>query len=311
LELAIAQLKHFLHVVDSGSFRAAAQRAHRSQPALSLSIKELEQRLGCPLFERTKPPHLTPIAQEFLPIVRELVATYDRSCESLARLASGDAGSVSVASVMTATTHWLSDLVPEFTRQHPRISVSLVDDNSTNIERMVAAGAIDFGICSQITQNVQFAFEPLARDVFGVVCRSDHPLAALRRMDWSRLEGAPLIGTSTHRSLCEHLHAAALRQPSIYVENMSALLALLARGTHVTVLPALAVPPYATGLSFVQLENPREERELGILTLKGRIPRPPAAAMMAMVRARAAQHRSISRIPEKRAPRKRQVRAAS
>lgn len=294
MEIAIAQLKHFLHVVDSGSFRAAAQRAHRSQPALSLSIKELEQRLGHPLFERTKPPHLTPVAQDFLPIVRDLVSAYDRACDSLARLASGDAGSVSVASVMTATTHWLSGIVPEFTREHPQVSVHLADDNSTNIEKMVAAGTIDFGICSQVTFSPQFAFEPLARDVFGVVCRSDHPLARHRRMDWSALEGQPLIGTTTHRALGEHPHAAALRQPSIYVENMSALLALLARGTHVTVLPALAVPPYATGLSFVPLENPREERELGILTLAGRVPRPPAAAMLAMVRSRALAHQAAS-----------------
>ena len=85
-----------------------------------------------------------------------------------------------------------------------------------------------------------------------------------------------------------------LKHPAVYVENMPALFALLARGTHATVLPALAVPPYATGLSFVRLENPREERELGILTVQGRVPRPPAAAMMEMVRDRAKSSSSMS-----------------
>ena len=289
MELAITQLKNFLHVVDSGSFRGAAQRAHRSQPALSLSIKELEQRLGHPLFERTKPPQLTPLAQDFLPIMRDLIHVYDRACESLTRLASGDAGSVSVASVMTATTHWLSEVVPEFTQSHPGVKVKIVDDNSANIQKMVSAGAIDFGICSQASPAPHLAFEPLARDVFGVVCRSDHPLAKRRHIVWSALEGMPLVGTFTHLSLSEHSHAALLRRPAIHVDNMSALLSLLARGTHITVLPALAVPPYATSLSFVRLENPKVERELGVLTLKGRVPRPPAASMLAMLRIRARQ----------------------
>jgi DNA-binding transcriptional LysR family regulator len=304
LELAIAQLKHFLNVVDCGSFREAAARAHRSQPALSLSIKELEQRLGQRLFQRTKPPQLTPIAQDFLPVVRDLVAAYDRACESLARLAGGQSGSLSVASVMTATTNWLSEIVPEFTRKYPAVSVRVVDDNSANIEKMVAAGSIDFGICSQVTENALFAFEPLARDAFGLVCRNDHPLARRRRVQWDALQGQPLVGTTTHRSLDLRAHAVPLAHPAIYVENISAVLALLARGTHITVLPALAVPPYATGLTFVRLVNPTAERELGILTLRGGAPRPPAAAMLAMLRARAKTQGTPTHVGAKRAARR-------
>jgi DNA-binding transcriptional LysR family regulator len=298
VELSVAQLRHFLHVVDTGSFRAAAERAHRSQPALSLSIKDLEHRLGQPLFQRTKPAQLTPFAQDCLPFVRDFVAAHERACESLGRLASGESGSVSVASVMTATTHWLSDVVPEFARIHPDVSVRLVDENSTNIEKLVAAGTIDFGVCSQVsTGTEQFVFEPLARDAFGLVCRHDHALARRRSIDWDALVGQALVGTTTHRSLAAYAQAAPLQQPAMYVENMSALLALLDRGNHITVLPALAVPPYATGLTFVRLKNPTVERELGILSLRGRVPRPPAAAMMDMVRARAAH---VSKIAPRR-----------
>ena len=51
-DLSITHYRHFLLVAELRSFRAAAARAFRSQPALSLSIREMEQRLGQPLFER-------------------------------------------------------------------------------------------------------------------------------------------------------------------------------------------------------------------------------------------------------------------
>jgi len=286
MDLSIAQLRNFLHVVDMGSFRGAAERAHRSQPALSLSIKELETRFGQPLFERSTPTHLTPLAIACVPIVRDLVEHYDRVCESLGRLANGQTGSLSVASVMTATTHWLSELVPEFVKKFPDVSIRLVDDNSANIEKLVLANSIDFGICSRVTDDDRLAFESLSHDVFGLVCRHDHPLAKRATIDWKALEGLPLVGTTTHLSLRGHAQAAPLQRPAMYVENMTALLSLLDRGQCLTVLPALAVPPYATGLAFVPLRNPTIKREIGILSMRGRAFAPPAATMRAMLQSR-------------------------
>jgi DNA-binding transcriptional LysR family regulator len=286
MELSITQLRNFLHVVDIGSFRGAAERAHRSQPALSLSIKELELRLGQPLFERSTPTHLTPLALDCVPIVRDLVEHYDQACESLGRLASGRTGSLSVASVMTATTHWLSELVPEFVRKYPDVSIRLVDDNSANIEKLVLANSIDFGICSRLGDDDRLVFEPLNHDVFGLVCRHDHPLGRRTAIEWKSLDGLPLVGTTTHRSLRGHAQAAPLQRPAMYVENMTALLSLVDRGQSVTVLPALAVPPYATGLAFVPLKNPTIERVIGILSIRGRVLSPPAATLRAMLRSR-------------------------
>ena len=286
MDLSITQLRNFLHVVDVGSFRGAAERAHRSQPALSLSIKELEARFGHPLFERSTPTHLTPLAHDCVPIVRDLVEHYDRVCESLGRLANGQTGSLSVASVMTATTHWLSELVPEFVRKYPDVTIRMVDDNSANIEKLVLAKSIDFGICSRVNDDNRLAFEPLNHDVFGLVCRHDHALAGRATIDWKALEGLPLVGTTTHRSLRGHPQAAPLQHPAMYVENMTALLSLLNRGQSVTVLPALAVPPYANGLAFVPLKNPTIKRELGILSMKDKVFLPPAAIMLAMIKNR-------------------------
>jgi DNA-binding transcriptional LysR family regulator len=53
LDLRLAQLRHFLLVVETKNYRTAARRAFKSQPAFSQSIRQLEARLGQPLFEKT------------------------------------------------------------------------------------------------------------------------------------------------------------------------------------------------------------------------------------------------------------------
>ena len=78
-DLSITHYRHFLLVAELRSFRAAAARAFRSQPALSLSIREMEQRLGQPLFERGNRNTLTRFGQDCLPLARELVEHHDLS----------------------------------------------------------------------------------------------------------------------------------------------------------------------------------------------------------------------------------------
>lgn len=65
--MKLQQLRHFLCVVEERGFRAAADRANRSQAALSASIKELEKILGQRLFEGGNKATLTPFGETCLP----------------------------------------------------------------------------------------------------------------------------------------------------------------------------------------------------------------------------------------------------
>lgn len=129
-ELSIAHYRHFLLVAELRSFRAAAARAFRSQPALSLSIREMEQRLGQPLFERGNGNALTRFGQDCLPLARELVEHHDRVAGTLAGLASNEAGTLTMASVATVATHWLPELVAAYRERFPAVALRLFDDNS-------------------------------------------------------------------------------------------------------------------------------------------------------------------------------------
>ena len=76
MSIKLQQLKHFVFVVEEGGFRTAANRANRSQAALSTSIKELEKILGQPLFETGNKSTLTPFGEICLPKIIQFLNVY-------------------------------------------------------------------------------------------------------------------------------------------------------------------------------------------------------------------------------------------
>lgn len=283
IELTVTHYRHFLLVAELRSFGLAAAHAHRSQPALSLSIKEMEQRLGQALFERGTPVSLTEFGRACLPMARELVAHHERVTAALGGMASNEAGTLRLASVATVATHLLPDLVARYQDRYPGVRVQLYDDNSEGVERMVLAEQVELGVCSQVLHDRRLHYEPVLRDAFGLVCRADHPLAGRKSVTWAQIESLPLIGTVAHRQLAGYPAAAFMHDRAVFVSNMMSMLAMLERGVGVTVLARLGVPP-GSSLAFVPLREPRIERELGLVWLKGRTLSPSAAHMAQLLR---------------------------
>ncbi|MDX1319946.1 MAG: LysR family transcriptional regulator, partial [Oceanospirillum sp.] len=113
-ELKIAQLRHFVWVAELKGFHAAAEKAHRTQPAISLSIRDLETKLGESLFEKrnakTAKTELTPFGQYFLPKAKELITHHDRVAEDMTLLAEHRTGHLRIASIPSIATRILPEL---------------------------------------------------------------------------------------------------------------------------------------------------------------------------------------------------------
>lgn len=283
-DLSAAQLRAFLLVVDHGSYRAAAGRAFRSQPAISLAIRQLESRLGGVLFEPDARVRLTPFGERCVPLARELLGQHERLVESMRRLARPDQGSLAIAVLPSVASQWLPDLLNAFGARHPNVSVRVLDDNSRNIQAQVASGQVDFGICSLSDTVTDLATTALVRDDFGLVCRRDHPVA--RRggpLQWRSLRGVDVLGNLTHALLAGTPAARYVESPRTFVSNMTSLVAMLERGLGVSPLPALAFPRTPGSLVFLPLVAPRVERTIGIVKPRGRSLAPVAAAMEAVV----------------------------
>jgi DNA-binding transcriptional LysR family regulator len=286
LDLRLSQLRHFLLIVETRSFRAASRRAFRSQPALSQSIRQLESRLGQPLFEKRSRTTLTPFGASCLPLIREMVAHIERSTASMLHVAQRSGGRVAIAILPSVATQWLPSLLKTFVHAHPGVEVKVLAEDSRNVHRLVAQGEVDFGVSSLHEPDPNLQFMPLIEDRFGLLCRSDHPLAASpRALPWDALRGQPILGNVMHPQLADTRAWDFVAQPEIYVTNLPTLLALVENGLGVTAIPALACPRNLGSLAFIPLARPTRARTIGIMALAGRSLLPAADAMIALLKA--------------------------
>ena len=281
--MKIQQLRHFLFVVEEGGFRAAADRANRSQAALSASIKELEKTLGQRLFEVGNKALLTPFGETCLPKIEQFLSVYQALEDDLKASASGEKGKIRIASVPSLVTKLLPSVLVEYSKKYPDIEIVLIDDNSVGVANRLLAGEIDLalGNCTSIDQtNIDFTL--LISDPIGVVCLQsnelNNQLNQSHGLTWQQLMAQPFIYNGTCR-LLENTPAEALNRRARYtVENITSLFSLLRNNLGITTLPKLAFPANEPELVWIDLVDPSLNRQIGIFKLADKSISPPAQA---------------------------------
>lgn len=273
-DLKIVQLRHFVWVYELQGFHAAAEKAHRTQPAISLSIRDLEGKLGQALFEkrnaRAARPELTPFGVQFMAYAKELIAHHDRVIKDMSLIAQHKSGHLRIASVPSIASRLLPDILTRFIGDATDLHVSLFDDSSEVVLAMVENQQVDFGIASLWEAESDIRFIPIWEDSIGVVCRSDHRLADEVELSWQQLRGERLIANGTSRLLAGTAAEELVVDAQFYMSNMISLLAMLEAGMGITTLPRFAFPPEHSQLLFIPLSEPLVVRDIGIVCLANR-----------------------------------------
>ncbi|WP_321795929.1 LysR family transcriptional regulator [Caballeronia sp. J97] len=277
-DVKITQLRHFVAVIEHRSFKAAAAAVFRSQPALSLSIKELESALGAPLFEKGSHASPTPFGAMLYGEARKLVEHYERVIVSAVDVVRARHGRVRVAAVPSIAHEMLPRAISRYALRHPGIELHVEDGTAAYIYDRVRSGAIDFGIAGEPEGEPELNFTPLLSDVMCVVVKAGHPLFRHRKIKWKDLSGYQLIGNGTMRGLPGAL-LDAIGKPDIFIANTTALLSAVEGDVGLTVLPYLAQQRHRETLRFIPLDEPHVERKLGFVEPIGRSLSPAALAL--------------------------------
>nr|WP_269137724.1 LysR family transcriptional regulator [Pseudomonas sp. MMS21 TM103] len=267
-------MRHFVWVHELQGFHAAAEKAHRTQPAISLSIRDLEGKLGQALFEkrnaRAARPELTPFGVQFMAYAKELIAHHDRVIKDMSLIAQHKSGHLRIASVPSIASRLLPDILTRFIGDATDLHVSLFDDSSEVVLAMVENQQVDFGIASLWEAESDIRFIPIWEDSIGVVCRSDHRLADEVELSWQQLRGERLIANGTSRLLADTAAEELVVDAQFYMSNMISLLAMLEAGMGITTLPRFAFPLEHSQLRFIPLSEPLVVRDIGIVCLANR-----------------------------------------
>ncbi|NKF23220.1 LysR family transcriptional regulator [Solimonas marina] len=266
------QLRAFTVVAQSLSFVRAGEALHMSQPALSLSIRSLEEALGGALFTRTtRQVRLTPEGAALLPIAQRLLADWDNASEQLRQRFALQRGHVSAAAMPSFAGNVLPQLMLEYRRRHPGIQFAIHDVIHEDVLEMVASGRVEIGFGFQPETQHPLHFDALFRDRFIAVVSRKSTLARYKRVNWSQLMTGGFIALqrpSTVRTTLEK----ALRGHGIEFDiayechQLATVGQMVAAGLGVSAVPALCARQMsALGAQCLPLTAPIIERSVGLI----------------------------------------------
>jgi LysR family transcriptional regulator, carnitine catabolism transcriptional activator len=276
-DISIKQLRAFIAVAASQNFSQAAIKLHVSPSALSLSIQELENRLGLRLFDRsTRSVALTKTGATFLPVADRLVLDFARAIDDLIALPAQERGRIVVGAAASVITIILGKAIADLYKLNNRIDVRLIEDTTQTLTGRVMRREFDFGITTLWTKIDSLIAVPFLDDRLGIIATPHHPLVKGKSsIQWKDLRDHNLVTLTAGAGLRARMELDAkvsgiLGQPSHEVSSVSALYTLVRSGVGVAVIPALtALDLDPRFFVFRPLVNPVSWRNLFFVRARG------------------------------------------
>ena len=217
--VSLRQLRLFVEAARQQSFARAAQALHVTQPAVSMQIRELEDAVGLPLFERSgRSVRLTTTGEYFLVYARRIFATLKEAEDTIARLRGLKGGRVVIGMVGTAE-HFLPRLLARFRSEHPAVETRLQVGNREQLVRALHGNEVDLAVMGRAPRELAARAEPFAAHPLAVIAAADHPLAGRRNLAPAAIGNEPFIvreaGSGTRAAMEEFFEAHQLAPPAI------------------------------------------------------------------------------------------------
>jgi DNA-binding transcriptional LysR family regulator len=175
----LLQLEHFLAVVEERTFTRAAERVCRTQPAVSQSIKKLEEEIGAPLFARDlHDVSLTEAGKVLVDHARRMVRARDEAMRELGALKNLKTGTLTIAAHESAAVYLLPAPLRAYLNRFPEIKVGIYRSRLAEIPRQVMDREIHVGFVKDEPGFHELKWVEVHSDEMVLVASPRHPLAA-------------------------------------------------------------------------------------------------------------------------------------
>jgi len=244
--MELSELQAFLAVVEEGSFSRAAQRLHRTQPAVSQTIRKLEDDLGEPLFDRSsRHGHLTDAGMVLCDYAEKLLNLRGEVRTALADLRNAERGKLSIAA-NEFTSLYLLPLLHEFRRASPMVRISVTRSLASRVPEAVLNHSVEFGMLSFEPEDPALRSVVVATDELAFIVHPRHPLAAARKAGIRELGAQSFVAhhvPSPHRAkvlAAFKRHKTPLNM-DVELPTLEAIRKFVAMGNGVALVPAVCV----------------------------------------------------------------------
>lgn len=243
----LVDLRLFLHIAESGSITAGAERSGLALASASARVKGMEEMLGVALVERKRRGvALTPAGHTLLHHARTIQNQIEAMAGDLGEHADGLRARVRLLANTAAATQFLPDLLSAFLVANPRIDVDLEEHPSHLIAEKLANGYADLGIAASWADLSNLEQRPFCTDRLAIIAaRSSRFAAGVRSIRFEDVVAEPFIGLSTGNALQEHIirraaHLGRHLNFRVRVTTLEAVSQLVSNNVGIAIVPDVA-----------------------------------------------------------------------
>jgi DNA-binding transcriptional LysR family regulator len=194
--MELRHLRYFVTAAEELNLSRAASRLRISQPPLSRQIRNLEEEVGAPLFDRSKHRlQLTPAGKAFLEQARQILTQAEHAVRMAKSVSQGKSGQLTLAFLSPLGGVFLPAAVRMFRQKFPQVEVTIIEMVPGEQIKALFDGQIDIGIVARDEARFEkaLALEPLGEVGMVAALPPEHALTKLRKVPLQRLAGEPLV----------------------------------------------------------------------------------------------------------------------
>jgi DNA-binding transcriptional LysR family regulator len=277
--MELRHLRYFVAVAGEENVSRAALKLHISQPGISRQIRDLEDEIGFPLFERSaKSVRLTAAGKVFLAEAREVLAHAEAAVKKARAVAGGITGEINVGYAPSLTVQILPPVLRAFQEKFPQVRVALHDLSSGEMLAQIGEKKLQVALTVRPSEKVLrgLAFVELARYAMVVAVAPAHPLAKLKAVTLKQVAPEPLIGLNRkdypeYHVETNRLFAAAGLKARIAEEHEggTGIIAAVEAGRGIALVPSSLACIVGTRVNLLPLKPALPPIFVGAIWLKG------------------------------------------
>lgn len=186
--MEMGQLEAFLAVAKEHGFGRAAAKMGRTQPAISIAIRKLEQELGAPLFDRfRRDARLTDAGQIFFEYAQKILNLRGEAARAIEELRLLKRGKLTIGANESTNLYLLPKMILAFRERYPDIKVEVFRSSSVELPGEIKERNLDFGIISFDPEDPELESFPILHDELVLILPPGHRLAKKRKIPFQEL----------------------------------------------------------------------------------------------------------------------------
>ncbi|MFG6083251.1 LysR family transcriptional regulator [Paracoccus litorisediminis] len=296
--LNLKPLHHFVLVVEERNFAAAARRANISQPALSNSIRTLEEQIGMQLFLRDeRPVKVTPEGEEILERARWLLFEARNLDVQISALRSGVAGHLRCGMVPIFSASFGGNVFAAFSRRSPQTTFEADVGQTSQLLQLLDAEEIEVAICDfrEIPSDSSYEVTRLPPKDGACYCRTDHPILTAGTLTGPMIHEYGIASVRIPQELHDDLRRVFMPGNSIdpllhlQCDNVTLLIDTVRQSDLILLTSRQSAQAAVAGRLLVEVPYPVSGgSEWCIVALRNKVLRPAARELVETVKAECA-----------------------